>query len=108
MTQPSMYRKGLTEQEKNLLWGGAVDESLEKYYSVRVLAVRDEQRNSKLIEVCQLRGIECIDLANCLPKDITVFYDDYHFNESGSKMVADVIGDYLSGREPFIRFNRKQ
>ena len=102
LAQPAMYRPDLTQQEKDLLWGGAADRSLGKYYSVSEMLAREEQRNSKLIEVCQLRGVEYIDLANRLPKDVTVFYDDYHFNENGSRMVADVIFEYLSQREPFV------
>jgi lysophospholipase L1-like esterase len=101
MTFPSIYREDLTEQERALLWGGPTDETQEKYYSVRVLMERAKQINSKTIDVCQSQGVECIDLANLLPKDTTVFYDDLHYNESGAQLIAQAIFEYLSDTEPF-------
>ena len=97
-----MYRQDLTEQEKDLLWGGPTDESFQRYYSVGVLMERAEQINAKTVQVCESRGVEYIDLANIVPKDATVFYDDLHYNENGSRMVADAVFQYLSQREPFV------
>jgi hypothetical protein len=30
-----------------------------------------------------------------LPKDLTVFYDDVHFNDGGSERVAEIVSAYL-------------
>ena len=101
-----MYRKDLRQEERALLSGGGIAYSNDgidnKFYSVEVLSSGMRQYNAKLKEVSQIRNVEFIDLASLISKDTTAFYDDVHFNENGSKMVADVIFEYLSQREPFI------
>ena len=57
--------------------------------------------NETLLTVCRNRRIECIDLESSLPKDTTVFYDDVHFNVSGSRKVAEIVSNYLLGTSPF-------
>jgi lysophospholipase L1-like esterase len=81
--------------------GDFQNERGKKYYSVEALSDGMSQYNDKLIEVCKARGVEYIDLASRLPKDTTAFYDDAHFNESGAKMVAEAIFEYLRQRKPF-------
>ncbi len=99
LTQPSLWRPDLGESEKALLWGGGTEdlESREggKFYSVDALRRGIERYNGKLIEVCAQRGVECIDLAAQIPKDTTVFFDDVHFTDRGSLMVADVLAAYF-------------
>lgn len=99
MTQPTLYRQGLTESEKDLLWGGGCGNG--SYYSVEALSTAKKKYNEKLLEACSNRGIECIDLAR-LPQDVTVFYDDCHFNENGARLVATTVAGYLKGTEPFV------
>jgi len=95
MTQPTIWRRDLPEEETEMLWGGGVDKFQlglgKKYYSPSSLAAAMKQYNDLLLDVCSDRGIDCIDLANELPKDKTVFYDDVHFNESGAKQVAEIL-----------------
>jgi hypothetical protein len=99
LTQPSLWRPDLTNAEKALLWGGGAGdlESHERgvYYSVDALRKGIELYNRTLIEVCAQRGVECIDLAAQMPKDPTVFFDDVHFTDRGSRMVADILDEYL-------------
>lgn len=104
MTQPTLFRSGLTESEKDLLWGGGCGNG--SYYSVEVLSTGIKKYNEKLLEVCSNQGIECIDLANQLPQDTTVFYDDSHFNENGARLVATTVAEYLKGTEPFVKSNQ--
>lgn len=101
LTQPFIWRPDLTQQEKDLCWFGFSGDS-NFWYSLEALIAGLEQYNSALINVCKERGVEAIDLENILPKDTTVFYDDIHFNENGSVMVADALFDYLAQKEPFI------
>ena len=102
VTQPFMWKRGMTEQEQKLLWMGWI-ESLKarRYYSADALAEGMNLYNRTLMEVCRERGVECIDLAGRLPKDTTVFFDDVHFNENGSLRAAEVISGYLKGTKPF-------
>ncbi len=99
LTQPFIWHKGLTEAEQQLLWFGFANvEGV--YYSVDVLNRGLMAFNQKLMEVCQKRGIECIDIERLLPKNTSVFYDDVHFNESGCEQVAAIIYDYLIKYRP--------
>lgn len=101
VTQPSIYKENMSEQEKALIWAGTVDESGTKYYSVSVLIDRMNRINDETVAICQSQGVEYIDLSNILPKDTTVFYDDFHFNENGARLVSQAIFMYLSTTEPF-------
>ncbi|HIJ77969.1 MAG: SGNH/GDSL hydrolase family protein [Desulfobulbaceae bacterium] len=92
VTQPTMYGAGLTESQKSMLWEN-IDEK--HAYSSEVLGVIIDRYNDALLELCKENGVPVIDLARMLPKDISVFYDDCHFNISGSKKVADVLSDYF-------------
>jgi lysophospholipase L1-like esterase len=102
MAQPTFWRPDLTQEEKDLLWfGWGPKRSF--FYSIESLADGISAYNQRLLEVCQQRQVECVDLANALPKDTTVFYDDVHFNESGAQRVSKVVADYLLQRFPFSR-----
>jgi len=105
ITQPTMWKPGLSEELNSLLWFGGVGdfqrESGKPYYSVEALANGMKQYNDVLLRVCRQRGIECIDLAY-LEKDATVFYDDVHFNESGARKVSSVLASYFLAHYPFI------
>jgi lysophospholipase L1-like esterase len=102
LTQPTMWRSDLSPAEQDLLcfgWGGI--ERQNYFYAVEALAEGMARYNQALLEICRQRQVECIDLANRLPKDTTVFYDDMHFNESGAVKVADVVADSLLNDAPF-------
>lgn len=100
VTQPTMYRPDLTQAEENLFWGGA-GPGREYFYTSQAMIDGMARYNQRMLEICQQRGVECIDLAATLPKDTTVFYDEVHFNENGSRLVSDVIASYLLSQPPF-------
>ena len=60
-----------------------------------------DRYNQTLLDLCVVEGLECFDLATVVPKDITAFYDDVHFNENGSWIVADSLSEYLLSTSPF-------
>jgi len=110
MTQPSMYKDVMPPDQDALIWGGAlenqgkstVDPNMpDRYYSTGALALGMKRYNDTLLQVCQSRNIECIDLAIALPKDTTIFYSDVHYNENGAKQVANVVAQYLLSHPPF-------
>jgi lysophospholipase L1-like esterase len=100
LTQPALWREDLPERLERLLWMGGVGqfqvESGHEYYSAAALAPAMAAYNRTLLEVCRkVPGALCVDLAASLPRDATSFYDDVHFNESGSRRVAQVLADHL-------------
>lgn len=98
LTQPTMWRENLNSEEDSLLWfgwGGYDQMTSGKYYSVEVLSKVMSKLNDALLRECKNQKLECIDLANLLEKDTTTFYDDCHFNISGSLKVAKILSGYL-------------
>jgi lysophospholipase L1-like esterase len=98
VTQPALWRDDLPRDLQELLWMGGVGpfqkESGHEYYSVSALAAGMDAYNRTLLATCrQIPGAVCVDLAARLPRDTTVFYDDVHFNEAGSRQVARILAD---------------
>lgn len=104
VTQPALWRPGMTQEDLDLLWMGGIGSFQlgkgHKYYSAAALDRIMQEYNAVLLEVCRGRAIDCIDLAQRLPKDRTVFYDDVHFNETGAAQVAQVLFEHLAPRVP--------
>jgi len=107
LTQPTLWREGLTPEEEASLWmGGPRFDRLgpgAEFYSVRALAEGMARYNETLLRVCRARGVECIDLATQLPRERVVFWDDAHFTVEGSRRLAQLVSDYLLSREPLAR-----
>ena len=107
LTQPTLWREGLTPDEQASLWmGGPRFDRLAPgvaFLSVRALAEGMARYNEVLLGVCRARGIECIDLARQLPREATYFWDDAHYTVEGSRRVAQIISDYLLSRPPLAR-----
>lgn len=99
VTQPVLWKPGLPPRLRDLLWLGGVGDYQARegndYYAVEALAPAMDWYNQTLLQVCRDRGVGCIDLAAALPQDTTIFYDDAHFNEAGSRRVSEVIADYF-------------
>ena len=101
-THPTLWKKYMSEQEKNLLWIGWLGNlKSKKYYSETALMRGMQAYNDTLLQVCRTRGIECIDLAKILPQNSAIFYDDVHFTDKGSLMTADIIFEYFRKKKPF-------
>lgn len=100
LTQPALWRPGLTAEEQGLLWMGGVgayqEEPGHEYYTAEALAAGMERFNDVLRDLCRKKRATCVDLARELPRDTSVFYDDVHFNEAGARKVAAVIGARLT------------
>jgi len=110
LTQPFMWHKDMSEDELKLLQSGGKGDFrgkwLDEYYTPEALARGLDLYNKKLIEICKKEHIEYIDLATKLPKDISAFYDDVHYNENGSRIIAEIIYNYLKRKYPFVDFNK--
>jgi lysophospholipase L1-like esterase len=105
MTQPAMWKPGLPQNLESLLWLGGVGDfqkdSGKPYYSAAALEKGMKAYNDALLRICRERQVECLDLASMLEKDTTVFYDDVHFNESGSRKVAEALARHMLDRSSF-------
>jgi lysophospholipase L1-like esterase len=104
VTQPVMWDAQLGAAERALLWLGGVGEFQREpgheYYRAEALAEGMARYNTALLEVCAVRGLDCVDLAGALPRDTRSFYDDCHFNEAGSRRVATLLAEHLAGGAP--------
>tara|TARA_R110002049_G_scaffold290785_2_gene474401 strand:+ start:3066 stop:4172 length:1107 start_codon:yes stop_codon:yes gene_type:complete len=92
ITQATMWKPNLEEKyEKLLLTSGF--ENNEAFYSTLALYDGMNAFNDRLRSVCNQNNISYIDLD--IPKTTASFYDDFHFNESGAKLVADQLSQSL-------------
>jgi lysophospholipase L1-like esterase len=104
LSQPSIYREDLGEDEERFLWMGWIGDRQtragQEYYSAGAMARAYAAFNRVLLDFCREEGAECIDLAAQVPRDTRSFYDDIHFNEGGSERVAGIVADHLSRERP--------
>lgn len=107
LTQPVLWRPGLTPPETDMLWLGGVGRFTEgsghAYYSPEALARGMDAYNARLLSVCERLGLECVDLNRAIPRNLTMFHDDAHFTDRGAERVAEVVAAYLASRPPFAR-----
>jgi len=102
LTQPTIWRRDLPPDLTARLWVGKIGEGEDgEYYSVAVLAAEMDLYNDTLTKTCHARNVECFDLASRIPKDETVFYDDDHYTEQGSELIADLIARFMREQSPF-------
>ena len=91
LTQPTMYRKDLSDELRSLLW----QHSPIGTYAVETLGEIIAAYNKTLMEVCREKGVDCVDLASRIAKDTSTMYDDCHFNTEGSIKVSEVVLEYF-------------
>jgi lysophospholipase L1-like esterase len=105
MTQPVLWRADLSEAERALLWmGGTGDfqnDPTQAYFAPGPLAEGMRAYNEVLLAVCRERVVECVDLAVAVPADTTMFYDDVHPTEAGSRAFAETLAAYLRQLPPY-------
>ncbi|MDH3520984.1 MAG: GDSL-type esterase/lipase family protein [Myxococcales bacterium] len=105
MAQPALYQPDLPQRYEQLLWMGGVGdfnrEAGHAYYTAAAMAEAFERYNAVLLDFCARADLECIDLSRIVPRDLSSFYDDVHFNESGADRVARAVFEHLRRRPPF-------
>jgi hypothetical protein len=104
VTQPSVWRPRMTDAEQHRLWFGWVGPdwySARAYYTPGALSRAMTAYNRTLLDVCRERNLACVDAARMLPGDSSVFVDDVHFTERGSRLLAQALVTAFRERVPF-------
>ncbi len=101
----------MPQSERDLIWMGGTDffhlKRGKPYYSAAALAEAMTIYNDALLDVCRKRGLECVDMAAMVPKTAQVFYDDAHFTDYGSAIVAERLAEYLLDKEPLSQLRAR-
>ena len=107
LTQPTLWKGDLTAEEQELLWAGGPPfyrlSDGATYYSVDALATAMKRYNDALLQVCEAREVECVDAARRIEATAANLYDDAHFTERGSAILAEIVEGYLLERPPWSR-----
>jgi lysophospholipase L1-like esterase len=103
LTQPTMWRAGLSAAEDSLLYGGGVGDHgvVRGYVSAPELGRAMAAYNQVLLAVCREDQLECYDMAAAIPKDTSAFSDESHYNDNGTRLVADYLAERLLASPPF-------
>ncbi len=93
-TQPYLWKKNMSEEENSSLW--MTTDFNGNFYPIDTMIESMDKFNDKMLEVCMENpDIFCIDLEKEIPKTLNYFYDDVHFNEEGSRLVAEKLEFYI-------------
>jgi lysophospholipase L1-like esterase len=100
LTHPAIWKPEMSARELGALWAGYTCMQCDRpeYYSPRALAEALQAFNRELIAVSARAGVPCYDLASRLPKTLDVFYDDAHLREEGARLVANVVGNFVTSQ----------
>lgn len=103
LTQPTMWRGDLSPEEQSLLWLGYAGpfQNPRGYIATGDLERAMDMYNRTLLDVCRQNGLECLDIAPEIPKNTSAFFDDMHFNEAGSRLVAQLVTKHIVATPPF-------
>jgi hypothetical protein len=102
LTQPTMWRAGLSAAEQSLFYAGGVGSHgvVRGYVSASELALAMAAFNQVLLRVCREDQLECYDMAAAIPKDTSAFSDESHYNDNGTRLVADYLAERLLASSP--------
>lgn len=98
LTQPSLWKKNLSPELDSLIafWagnGGGQNSNGGKYGNEDMALVMNNF-NKVLKKKADKAGV--LDLASLLSKDASVFYDEFHYNNSGAQKIADILFEYFT------------
>jgi lysophospholipase L1-like esterase len=100
VSQPTMWSPGLPDHVEALFWWGSVagleGGSGKVFYSSEAMEGMMAAFNGRLRALAQDKHVPFIDAAELVPKDAALFYDDMHYNEAGSRALADIMAHELA------------
>ncbi len=93
LTQPGLWKKNLSPELDDLIafWAG---DNGGKFGNADMASVLDNF--NKVLLRKKGPGVDVIDLAALLPKNTSVFYDEFHYNNGGAQKIADILFDYFT------------
>jgi len=97
MTQGSLYKKKMTEDEKQRLYipnSNAVGS--DSYWTVETALNGMQRYNATTKELATELGIRLIDLEPLLPKDLSHFNDDCHYRRPAIDLIAEEVTTEIS------------
>lgn len=93
LTQPSLWADDMPSEYEALCWSGKCPDG--SFRSSAALALALDAYNERMRAVCQSEDVEVVDLAASMEKSTATFYDECHFNDSGSARVAELTGQVI-------------
>ncbi len=104
LTQPSLHRASPLPAEEALFWFGGMDISPTSgepsaYVTSGQMRELLDEYNRILLGTARLRGIAVFDLDAEVSPVRDAFYDDAHFNEKGSALVAKLVAQRVADQE---------
>jgi len=100
ISQPTLWSSKVPPEVDALFWWGAVGGppggSGATYYATELLDRMMAIYNDRLRQVAKQKNAPLIDAAEKLPKDPAYFYDEVHYNEAGSRALAELIARELA------------
>jgi lysophospholipase L1-like esterase len=96
MTQPLLYDD--TENWRGIQGGSFRYIGPDSIFSAASRWRMLDWLNRQLIDVCEREGVACFDLASRIPHDMSMFYDDMHFTETGSGRIGRLAGKFILSR----------
>jgi lysophospholipase L1-like esterase len=104
VSQPSLWREELPEEELASLWTGGPPLGRQHdhavFWGTAALERALDLYNEAMRRACGEERVECIDAAASLPKTGEIFWDDLHFTEEGARRMADLVAGHLLATDP--------
>lgn len=100
MTQPTIWRKNMSDKARSQMTTGGIGPGSSwckngVYYSEEAMAKGMQAFNERLLKVCAREKFPCIDLATKLGPSPDLYYDGMHFNEKGSERLSEIVAEAL-------------
>ena len=86
--QPVIWKPSMTKQEQQACWFAARSATGEVRASGRWLQEEMRRFNGMQKEIAESHGQTFVDLQSKIPSSLEIFYDDCHFTDAGSALIA--------------------
>jgi len=93
MDQPNAYKTNISDELKSRLWMTPLfqDYALPFDDLISISSLYNEWLRKKITD----NNLHFLSLSNYIPANLNYFFDDFHFTENGTKMVSDILFNYI-------------
>ena len=95
LTQPSVYREGMSEEEIGKLFYDYYYRDYARIPHIQEQSAAMVEFNREMLEVADSCGALLVDLEQHIPKDPEYMYDDVHYTVEGARQVAGTLLDEI-------------